>query len=127
MSEFTNHKASRVKKLVELFQLVIQEEMTSALVANYQQVINLAEPGDVIAVVDELVNLQIPMPRLKMGINKALNLLNKSLQEFSYTAPASGSFLDCLIQNNKQIDLKLKAIRPLLKEINQKIVWQKTN
>ena len=119
MSEFTNHKASRVKKLVELFQLVIQEEMTSALVAKYQQVIDLAEPGDVIAVVDELVNLQIPMPRLKMGINKALNLLNKSLQEFSYTAPASGSFLDCLIQNNKQIDLKLKAIRPLLKEINQ--------
>ena len=119
MSEFTNHKASRVKKLVELFQLVIQEEMTSALVAKYQQVIDHADPGDVIAVVDELVNLQIPMPRLKMGINKALNLLNKSLQEFSYTAPVSGSFLDFLIQNNKQIDLKLKAIRPLLKEINQ--------
>ncbi|BBE18733.1 hypothetical protein AQPE_2898 [Aquipluma nitroreducens] len=119
MSEFTNHKASRVKKLVELFQLVIQEEMTSALVANYQQVIDLAEPGDVIAVVDELVNLQIPMPRLKMGINKALNLLNKSLQEFPYTEPASGSFLDFLIQNNEQIDQKLKAIRPLLKEINQ--------
>ena len=119
MSEFTNHKASRVKKLVELFQLVIQEEMTSALVANYQQAIDLAEPGDVIAVVDELVNLQIPMPRLKMGINKALNLLNKSLQEFPYTEPASGSFLDFLIQNNEQIDQKLKAIRPLLKEINQ--------
>jgi len=119
MSEFTNHKAGRVAKLVELFHLVIQEEMTLALVANYQQVIDLAEPGDVIAVVDELVNLQIPMPQLKKGINKALNLLNKSLQEFSYTAPASGSFLDCLIQNNEQIDLKLKVIRPLLKEINR--------
>lgn len=119
MSEFTNHKAGRVSKLVELFHLVIQEEMTLALVANYQQVIDLAEPGDVIAVVDELVNLQIPMPQLKKGINKALNLLNKSLQEFSYTAPASGSFLDCLIQNNEQIDLKLKTIRPLLKEINR--------
>ena len=118
MSEFTNHKAGRVSKLVELFHLVIQEEMTLALVANYQQVIDLAEPGDVIAVVDELVNLQIPMPQLKKGINKALNLLNKSLQEFSYTAPASGSFLDCLILNNEQIDLKLKVIRPLLKEIN---------
>ncbi|MDD2306684.1 MAG: PAS domain-containing protein [Prolixibacteraceae bacterium] len=119
MSEFTNHKAGRVAKLVELFHLVIQEEMTLALVANYQQVIDLAEPSDVIAVVDELVNLQIPMPQLKKGINKALNLLNKSLQEFSYTAPASGSFLDCLIQNNEQIDLKLKVIRPLLKEINR--------
>lgn len=119
MSEFTNHKATRVEKLVELFRIVIQEEMTSELVANYQRVINLAEPADVIAVVDELVRLDIPMPHLKKGINKALNLLNKSLQEFPYTAPASGSFLDCMIKNNEQIDQKLKAIRPLLKKINQ--------
>lgn len=119
MSEFTNHKTKRVEKLVELFRLVIQEEMTSELVANYQQVIDLAGPADVIEVVDQLVQLQIPMPHLKKGINKALNLLNKALQEFPYTAPTSGSFSDCMIQNNTQIDLRLKAIRPLLKEINQ--------
>jgi len=119
MSEFTNHKANRVEKLVELFQLVIQEEMTSDLVANYQQVIDLAGPADVIEVVDQLVQLQIPMPELKKGINKALNLLNKPLQEFPYAAPTSGSFLDCMVQNNEQIDLRLKAIRPLLKKINQ--------
>lgn len=119
MSEFTNHKAKRVEKLVELFQLVIQEKMTSELVANHQQVIDLAGPADVIEVVDQLVQLQIPMPELKKGINKALNLLNKPLQEFPYAAPTSGSFLDCMVQNNEQIDLRLKAIRPLLKEINQ--------
>jgi DUF438 domain-containing protein len=119
MSEFTNHKANRVGKLVELFRLVIQEEMTSELVANYQQVIDLAGPADVIEVVDQLVQLQIPMPELKKGINKALNLLNKSLQEFPYQPPVTGSFLFVLNQNNEQIDLRLKAIRPLLKEINQ--------
>lgn len=119
MSEFTNHKAKRVEKLVELFRIVIQEEMTSELVAHYQQVIDLAGPADVIEVVDQLVQLQIPMPQLKKGINKALNLLNKPLQEFPYTAPTSGSFLHALNQNNEQIDLRLKAIRPLLKEINQ--------
>jgi len=119
MSEFTNHKAQRVEKLVELFRIVIQEEMTPELVANYQQVIDLAGPADVIEVVDQLVQLQIPMPQLKKGINKALNLLNKPLQEFPYTAPTSGSFLHALNQNNEQIDLRLKAIRPLLKEINQ--------
>jgi len=119
MSEFTNHKANRVEKLVELFRLVIQEEMTSELVANYQPVIDLAGPADVIEVVDQLVRLQIPMPQLKKGINKALNLLNKSLQEFPYQPPFAGSFLDYLIQNNEQIDLRLKVIRPLLKEINQ--------
>jgi len=119
MSEFTNHKANRVEKLVELFRLVIQEEMTSELVASYQQVIDLATPADVIEVVDRLVQLQIPMPQLKKGINKALNLLNKSLQEFPYQPPVTGSFLDTLNQNNTQIDIRLKAIRPLLKEINQ--------
>ncbi len=119
MSEFTNHKRNRVEKLVELFRLVIQEEMTSELVANYQQVIDRTEPADVIAVVDELVLREIPMVKLKKGINKAMNLLNKSLQKFPYTAPTSGSFLDCLIQNNEQIDMRLKVIRPLLKAINQ--------
>jgi hypothetical protein len=119
MSEFTNHKTERVAKLVELFQLVIREELTSDLVPDYQQVIDLAGPADVIAVVDQLVLLQIPMPALKKGINKALNLLNKSLQEFPYQPPVPGSFLHALILNNEQIDVRLKGIRPLLKELNQ--------
>lgn len=124
MSEFTNHKANRVAKLVELFQLVIRGEMTSELVPRYQQVIDLTGPADVITVVDELMKLNIPMPELKKGINKALNLLGKSLQEFPYTPPVPGSFLHTLNQNNEQIDLRLKAIRPLLKEINQDIANQ---
>lgn len=119
MSEFTNHKANRVGWLTELFQLVIRGEMNSEKLVGFQEVIELAGPADVIAVVDKLVQLQIPMPELKKGINKALNLLNKSLQEFPYEPPVSGSFLHVLNLNNVQIDLRLKAIRPLLKEINQ--------
>lgn len=119
MSEFTNHKAERVARLVELFQLVIREELTASQVPEFQEVIDHADPGDVIAVVDRLVLLQIPMPELKNGINKALNLLNKSLQEIPYTPPASGSFLEALLLNNEQVDIRLKAIRPKLKELNQ--------
>lgn len=119
MSEFSLHKQHRVENLVELFLSVIREEFTSGQVADFQQVIDRTEPADVIAVVDELVKMQIPMPELKKGINKALNLLNKALREFPYTAPATGSFFDWLIRNNEQIDLRLKAIRPLLKELNQ--------
>jgi len=124
MSEFTNHKAYRINKLVELFQLVIRGELSSEMVGAYQQVIDLAGPADVIALVDELVQLQIPMPELKKGINKGLNLLNRSLQEFPYQEPVAGSFLHLLIQNNEQIDLRLKAIRPLLKKINQDVANQ---
>ncbi|MGE5393543.1 MAG: hemerythrin domain-containing protein, partial [Candidatus Saccharibacteria bacterium] len=121
MSEFTNHKENRIKKLVELFLLVIKGELSTEMVGEYQPVIDLAQPGDVIGVVDELVQLQIPMPQLKTGVNKALNLLNKSLQNFPYQAPEAGSFLHTFIQNNIQVDQRLKAIRPLLKLINQDI------
>jgi len=119
MSEFTNHKAERIIKLVELFKLVIREELNSVLYPNYQDVVELASPADVIAVVDELVRLNIPMPELKKGINKALNLLNKSLQEYDYTTPNPTGFIGLLIQNNEQLDLRLKMIRPLFKAINQ--------
>lgn len=119
MSEFTNHKKKRVDKLVKLFLLVINEDLTSAKASEYQDLIHETVPSEVIAVVDELVQLNIPMPILKKGINKALNLLNKSLQEFPYSPPKPNSFLDLMIQNNDQLDLRLKAIRPLFKAINQ--------
>jgi len=89
------------------------------MVREYQQVIDQTCPADVIAAVDQLVHLKTPMDELKMGINKALNLVNKTLQEFPYTPPKPHSFLDWLIQNNQQTDIRMKAIRPLLKEINQ--------
>ncbi len=119
MSEFTNHKEKRIAKLVELFRVVIRGEMNPELYSSYQEVIESVCPADVIAVVDDLVRLNIPMPELKKGINKALNLLNKSLQEFSYSPPEPNSFTGLLIQNNEQLDNRLKAIRPLFIAINQ--------
>jgi len=118
MSEFTSHRANRVAKLLELFQIIIRGEMNSVAFPEVMQTIELVEPIDVITVVDQLVQLSIPMPELKKGINKALNLLHKSLEQFPYNAPTSGSFLNILIQNNQQIDLRLKNIRPLIAGIN---------
>ena len=119
MSEFTNHKKERITKLVELFESVIRGELNAELVKNYQEVIDQVSPDEVIAVVDWLIHLKLPMPNLKKGINKALNLLNRSLQEFPYTPPAPTSFAGYLIRNNQQLDIRLKAIRPLVKAINQ--------
>jgi hypothetical protein len=119
MSEFTQHKEKRIAKLVELFKSVIRGEMTAVLVREYEEIIANTGPADVIAVVDQLVQLPVPMPELKKGINKALNLLNKALQEYPYQPPVSGSFLHVLIRNNEQLDLRLKTIRPLLKQLNQ--------
>jgi len=113
-----------VAQLTELFQQVIRGEMSAEKLTIYQEVIDLTGPADVIEAVDNLVKLQIPMPDLKKGINKALNLLNKSLQDFPCSLPDSGSFLDILHQNNSEIDQRLKAIRPILKAVNQDVTNQ---
>ncbi len=118
MSEFTNHNQNRIARLTTLFEAAVRGEMNAVLVHEYQETIDRATPADVIAVVDWLLHLKLPMGDLKKGINKALNLLNKPLREFPYTPPAADSLAGYLIQNNAQLDLRLKAIRPLLKEIN---------
>lgn len=118
MSEFTNHKQQRVARLTTLFEAAVRGEINAAMVSEYQDVIDRATPADVISVVDWLLHLKLPMNDLKKGINKALNLLSKTLREFPYTAPAADSLAGYLIQNNEQLDLRLKAIRPLMKEIN---------
>lgn len=119
MSEFTNHKQQRVARLTALFEAAVRGEINAAMVSEYQDVIDRATPADVITVVDWLLHLKLPMDDLKKGINKALNLLNKALREFPYAPPAADSLAGYLIQNNEQLDLRLKAIRPLMKEINR--------
>jgi hypothetical protein len=119
MSEFTNHKQQRVARLTELFEAAVRGEINPAMVGEYQDVIGRTTPADVITVVDWLLHLKLPMDDLKKGINKALNLLNKTLREFPYEAPAADSLAGYLIQNNEQLDVRLKAIRPLMQEINR--------
>lgn len=119
MSEFTNHKQQRIARLTALFEAAVRGEINPAMVGEYQDVIGRATPADVITVVDWLLHLKLPMDDLKKGINKALNLLSKTLREYPYEAPAADSLAGYLIQNNEQLDARLKAIRPLMQEINR--------
>jgi DUF438 domain-containing protein len=75
----------------------------------------------VIYLVDELVKTDIPMPELKKGINKILNLLYKTISEYPHTPPAKDSYLWVLEQNNRLMQEKLNKLKPLIKQINQEI------
>lgn len=119
MSEFTNHKETRIKKLVELFNGILKRENASELVAANQKLINSTIPSDVISLVDQLVLMKIPMDDLKKGINKLLNLLHKTISEYPYYPPAKDSYLGCMTQNNRILDERLQQIRPLIRQINQ--------
>ena len=119
MSEFTNHKETRVKQLVELFNGILKGENLGQLVVENQQLIESTVPADVILVVDRLVLMKIPMDDLKRGINKLLNFLHKTISDFLYYPPAKERFIGCLVENNRILDERLQDIRPLIKEINK--------
>ena len=118
MSEFTNHKEERVAGLYGLFVELQKGENLSRLVAGYKETISLCTPADVVAVVHKLVETGMPMPQLKKGVNKWLNLLYKTLSDFPYSPPEKDSFLGCLIENNRILDTKLQSVKPLIRDFN---------
>jgi PAS domain S-box-containing protein len=73
----------------------------------------------VIAVVDKLVLEKVPMEELKKGINKLLNLLHKTLSEYPYYPPEHESYLGCLVENNRLMEERLLAIKPLFRGVNK--------
>lgn len=121
MSEFTNHKETRVLQLVKLFEGILKGEYLGQLVADNKKLIESVIPSDIISLVDKLVLMKIPMDGLKRGINKLLNLLYKTLLEHPYYPPAKESYLGCLVENNRLLDEKLKLLKPKIKELNNSI------
>lgn len=118
MSEFTNHKNARVQALIDLTVGMLEGGNGAALYKKYEHIYASIVPRDVVAAVDGLVLRNIPMDKLKIGVGKMLNILYKQLTEYKGIPVPTESFIGYLIQNNNQMDERLKAFRPLLKEIN---------
>lgn len=121
MSEFTNHKSERIKKLTTLFQAILMNENVKELYTEYRETIDLCIPSDVVYLVDELVQMDIPMPEMKKGINKLLNLLYKTISEYPYSPPQQKSYLCVLQENNRLMLDKLNELKPFIKEINRNL------
>lgn len=119
MSEFTNHKTERIKKLTTLFQAILKSENVKELYEEYREIIDLCLPSDVVYLVDELVKTDIPMPEMKKGINKMLNLLFKTIADYPYTPPREKSYLWVLLENNHLMHAKLTELKPFIKGLNK--------
>ncbi len=119
MSEFTNHKTVRINKLSVLFQAILKNENVKELYEEYRETIDLCIPSDVVYLVDDLVKMDIPMPELKKGINKILNLLYKTIAEYPISPLRANSYLWVLQENNRVMLDTLNDLKPYIKEINK--------
>lgn len=119
MSDYTKHNEKRIATLIFVTQGFIEGGKGPELIKEYDHILQQSTPQDVITAVDEMVKLDIPMSDLKRGINKLLNQLFKALNSYKSLDYKEDGFLASLAKNNIELDLRLKAIRPLFKSLNK--------
>lgn len=78
-------------------------------------------PGDVLGSFDLLFANKSDLTKIKTASNKLFNILYETLKAYPNIQAAKNSFIDLLIQDNAIIQQKLKALKPFVKKINQKI------
>jgi len=119
MSGVARKKVQVSKELIDFSQAIIYADHPAEKVRTNQALVDNMTPSLLIALVDELVQMSIPLPELKTGINKLLNLFHKVLSKHPSVDIPEGSILDYLKQNNLEMEKRLKKLRPLIRNINQ--------
>lgn len=112
-------KATKVsKEMIDLCESIIYAREPAEAVKEHKTLIDNITASEVISVVDELVNMNLPMPELKKGINKLLNLFYKALNEADTIALPKDGFLDYLQRNNSEMEVRLNKLRPHIRQLN---------
>lgn len=119
MSEFINNNKARVDSLYDFCFQLIKGSKGTELIKKHQDAIDQLMPNDIILVVHRLVEANVPMEDLKVGINKALNVFHKVIHSHPKAQVLENHFLGIMMQENTELDTRLKEIKPLAKSINQ--------
>jgi hypothetical protein len=109
MSGISRKKVQVPREWIDFSLSIIHAEDPFENVRKNKDLIDGITPSEVIALVDELVALNLPMPQLKKGINKLLNLFNLALKNYPVSTFSDGSFPDVLIRNNYKMSEDLKS------------------
>lgn len=119
MSEFTNKKAVRVKKLIEVSKLLLETGNARPFIIENEDFIQTVIPEDFITLFDELIKEGVKVDDLKPLTNKVLNIFHQAIENYPIIEPKPDSFLAVLESNNQKMVDVLTEIRPLFKKFIQ--------
>lgn len=119
MSEFINNNAARIDSLFRFCRDLINGKNGKELIELHQEAIDYLTPNDIVQVVHQLVEEGIPMEDLKIGINKSLNVFHNAIMKHPKPVLEANHFLGILMQENKELEKRLGAIKPLVKAFNK--------
>ncbi len=120
MSGLKDNNRAWIENLLAFSLGIIEGKNGSELYKKYYNDITRVNAKDVIEVIDRLVRKDIETEGLKKGLDKIFNIFYKSLINADKKLPAEKTFLYYLVKENDELDKRLKAIRPLVKEVNRK-------
>ena len=120
MTNTTLTQPEKLKQLRQLFNAVTFREGAAEKIKELQNTaIAQATPEDVVKLVHLLVEEDLPMEELKIGISKFLNVLYKTMMAHPYERPAEGTFFDTCIKNNDESQRRLAKITPYMHRIRE--------
>jgi len=119
MSEFINNNAARIDSLLQFCLDLIKGKNGKDLIESHQEAIDHLCPNDIIQVVHKLVEEDLPMDDLKIGINKSLNVFHNLIIAHEKPKVDSNHFLGILMQENRALEKRLGEIKPLVKSFNK--------
>jgi len=122
MSEFINNTELRINELYAFISgITLKEKGEGAkLIKTYSEAIENAQAFDVVAAVDRLMRDNIGLERLKIGVNRSLNMLYKTLVSRSIPNYYEKSFFQILQAENQSLNQHLIDLRPYIKAFNAK-------
>jgi len=120
MSEFSSHQLQRLAELKILFDAITYKKNAAETIKLYQKTIENTIPDDVVVLVHKLMETNYPMEDIKSGVNKLLNVLRRSIDNYPYTLPADDTFFAVCIRNNNEVKNLLNTLRPYILDINKK-------
>ncbi len=120
MSEINDSKERRIEGLMKLFYSILNKDEAVKSIEENRELIASSIPSDIIFLVDRIVRTDLAMDKIKIGVNKFLNVMYKSIENYTYEKPQEGSFIYCCLKNNEELADKLKILQPLIAGINKK-------
>lgn len=119
MSEYINNNAARIDSLFQFCLDLIKGKNGKELIEAHQEAIDHLCPNDIIQVVHKLVEEDLAMDDLKIGINKSLNVFHNAIISHEKPEVDSNHFLGILMQENRELEKRLGEIKPLVKSFNK--------
>ncbi|GAB7087686.1 DUF438 domain-containing protein [Marinifilum fragile] len=119
MSEFINNNASRIDSLFQFCLDLINGKNGKELISIHQEAIDHLCPNDIIQVVHRLVEEDLSMEDLKIGINKSLNVFHNVILDHEKPELELNHFLGILMRENRELEKRLGEIKLLVKSFNK--------